>query len=148
MSKKLLSTLIASLFAAAPALAQSDDPMRVEGSATLGGIYNNQSVQDATKLEEYQDLGNGVMSNVGLRGRNSTTWFTGLRRELRPHRPVHVPARRHVRHLQGRCVPERHAAQFPHGVGAHAVQRFRRQCTDGDVPEPQCQHVERGHTRV
>jgi outer membrane protein OmpA-like peptidoglycan-associated protein len=77
MSKKLLSTLIASLFAAAPALAQSDDPMRVEGSATLGGIYNNQNVQDATKLEEYQDLGNGVMSNVGVRGRNSTTWFTG-----------------------------------------------------------------------
>ena len=32
MSKKLLSTLIASLFAAAPAFAQSDeDPMRVEG---------------------------------------------------------------------------------------------------------------------
>ena len=40
MSKKLLSTLIASLFAAVPAFAQSDDPMRVEGSATLGGIYN------------------------------------------------------------------------------------------------------------
>ena len=77
MSKKLLSTLIASLFAAAPALAQSDDPMRVEGSATLGGIYNNQNVQDATKLQEYQDLGNGVMSSVGARGRNSTTWFTG-----------------------------------------------------------------------
>ena len=38
MSKKLLSTLIASLFAAAPALAQSDDPIRVEGTATLGGI--------------------------------------------------------------------------------------------------------------
>ena len=39
MTKKLLSTLIASLFASAPALAQSDDPMRVEGRATLGGIY-------------------------------------------------------------------------------------------------------------
>jgi len=77
MSKKLLSTLIASLFAAAPALAQSDDPIRVEGTATLGGIYNNQNVQDATKLQEYQDLSNGVMSNVGIRGRNSTTWFTG-----------------------------------------------------------------------
>ena len=49
MSKKLLSTLIASLFAAAPALAQSDDPIRVEGTATLGGIYNNTNVQDATK---------------------------------------------------------------------------------------------------
>ena len=38
MSKKLLSTLIASLFAAAPAFAQTDDdPMRVQGTATLGG---------------------------------------------------------------------------------------------------------------
>jgi len=51
MSKKLLSTLIASLFAAAPALAQSNDPIRVEGSATLGGIYNDQKAQDPTKLE-------------------------------------------------------------------------------------------------
>ena len=42
MSKTLLSTLIASLFAASPAFAQSDDdPMRVEGTATLGGLYNN-----------------------------------------------------------------------------------------------------------
>ena len=77
MSKKLLSTLIASLFAAAPALAQSNDPMRVEGSATLGGIYNDQNVQDSTKLEEYQDLRNGVMSNAAVRGRNSTSWFAG-----------------------------------------------------------------------
>jgi len=47
MTKKLLSTLIASLFAAAPAFAQSDDdPMRVQGGATLGGIYNNESATD------------------------------------------------------------------------------------------------------
>jgi hypothetical protein len=77
MTKKLLSTLIASLFAAAPALAEGDDPIRVEGGATLGGIYNNQKVQDSAKLEEYQDLGNGALSNVGARGRNSKTWFDG-----------------------------------------------------------------------
>ena len=78
MSKKLLSTLIASLFASAPALAQSsDDPMRVEGSATLGAITNNTSAFDTAKLQEYQDLGNGVLSNIDLRGRNSSTWFTG-----------------------------------------------------------------------
>jgi hypothetical protein len=70
--------VIASLFAAGPALAQTaNDPMRVEGSATLGGIYNRQSVQDATKLEEYRDLGNGVLSSVFIRGRNSTNWFDG-----------------------------------------------------------------------
>ena len=78
MSKKLLSTLIASLFASAPALAQSsDDPMRVEGSATLGAITNNTSAFDTAKLQEYQDLGNGVLSNIDLRGRNSSTWFMG-----------------------------------------------------------------------
>ncbi len=77
MSKKLLSTLIASLFAAAPALAQTSDPIRVEGSATFGGIYNNTSAQDLAKLQEYQDLGNGALSSVFVRGRNSTTWFQG-----------------------------------------------------------------------
>ena len=78
MSKKLLSTLIASLFAAAPVLAQSvDDPIRVEGGATAGGIYNRQNGDDKAKLQEYQDLGNGALTNVWARGRNSTNWFEG-----------------------------------------------------------------------
>ena len=78
MSKKLLSTLIASLFVTAPAFAQTaDDPIRVQGTATVGGIYNNQNAADTAKLEEYQDLGNGALSNVGAWGRNSTTWFQG-----------------------------------------------------------------------
>ncbi len=78
MCKKLLSTLIASLFATAPAFAQSDDdPMRVQGTATLGGLYNNTSARDTAKLFEYQDLGNGALSNVGVQGRNSRTWFSG-----------------------------------------------------------------------
>ena len=78
MTKKLLSTLIAGLFATAPAFGQSaDDPMRVQGTATIGGIYNNSNATDRAKLEEYQDLGNGALSNVGVQGRNSTTWFQG-----------------------------------------------------------------------
>ena len=78
MSKKLLSTLIASLFAAAPAFAQSDDdPMRVQGTATLEGLYNNTNARDTAQLFEYQDLGNGALSNVGVQGRNSRTWFSG-----------------------------------------------------------------------
>src|SRR5262252_4669454 len=78
MSKKLLSSLIASLFAAAPAFGQSDnDPMRVQGTGTVGGIYNNTSARDPAALDLYQDLGNGVLSNVGIKGRNSTTWFQG-----------------------------------------------------------------------
>ena len=78
MSKKLLSSLIASLFAAAPALAQSpEDPMRVQGTGTIEGIYNNTSARDRAQLFQYQDLGNGVLSNVSAQGRNSTTWFQG-----------------------------------------------------------------------
>ena len=50
MSKTLLSTVIASLFATAPAFAQSaDDPMRVQGSASLGGITNNTSATGARR---------------------------------------------------------------------------------------------------
>src|SRR5512143_2513529 len=78
MSKKLLSTLIASLFVATRVFAQSEDePMRVQGTATLGGLYNNTDARDTAKLFEYQDLGNGALSNVGVQGRNSRTWFQG-----------------------------------------------------------------------
>ena len=113
MTKKLLSALIASLFTAAPAFGQSaDDPMRVQGTGTLGGIYNNTSARDKAQLELYQDLGNGVMSNVGVQGRNSTTWFQGYGENFGRNRPVHVPARRHVRRVQVRRVHQRHPAQF------------------------------------
>ena len=78
MSKKLFSTVIAGLFAVSPVFAQSaDDPMRVEGTATLGGLYNNTNARDSAQLDLYQDLGNGALSNVGVRGRNSSTWFQG-----------------------------------------------------------------------
>ncbi len=78
MRKTILSTLIASLFAAAPAYAQSDsDPMRVQGFGTIGGIYNNTNATDNAQLNLYQDLGNGALSNLGARGRSSTTWFDG-----------------------------------------------------------------------
>jgi hypothetical protein len=78
MNKKLLSVLIATLFTTAPALGQTpEDPMRVQGTATLGGMHNNTSATDNAQLDLYQDLGNGVRSNVGLEGRNSTTWFQG-----------------------------------------------------------------------
>jgi len=78
MSKKVLCALIAAMFTTAPALGQTpDDPMRVQGTGTIGGMHNNTSATDNAQLDLYQDLGNGVRSNVGLEGRNSTTWFQG-----------------------------------------------------------------------
>ena len=78
MCRKTVYCLIAGLFAAAPVFAQdAADPMRVEGTATLGGIYNNTSAFDRAQLDLYQDLRNGALSSVGAQGRNSTTWFQG-----------------------------------------------------------------------
>ena len=77
MTKRLLATLIAPLLVAAPALGQSGD-WYVEGSATVGPIYNSTNdTKDASKLQEYRDLGNGVLSNVFVRGRGGQAWFEG-----------------------------------------------------------------------
>ena len=111
MSKKLLSTLIASLFAAAPAFAQSDDdPMRVQGSATFGGIYNNENATDTAKLQEYQDLGNGALSNIGVQGRNSTTWFQGYGENFGRTDQYMFLRGGMYDVVQGGGVPQRHAA--------------------------------------
>ena len=77
MTKKLLPTLIASLFLSAPALAQYND-WAVQASGTVGGIYNSTNdTADASKFREYRDLSNGVLSNVFVRGRSGNTWFEG-----------------------------------------------------------------------
>jgi hypothetical protein len=78
MRRKILGSVVAGLFAATPAFAQTDaDPFRVEGSATIGYLNNNSSAFDRASLDLYQDLSNGVLSNFGLRGRNSRSWFDG-----------------------------------------------------------------------
>ena len=77
MNKRLLPALIASLFVAAPAFAQYGE-WYVEGSATVGPFYNSTNdTTDASKLEEYRDLGNGVLSNIFVRGRGGRAWFEG-----------------------------------------------------------------------
>src|SRR5207247_2144103 len=77
MGKKLLPALIAGLFVSAPAFGQYYNWL-VEGSASLGGIYNSTSnTKDASKFKEYRDLSNGVLSDVFVRGRGGQTWFEG-----------------------------------------------------------------------
>ncbi len=75
MNKRQLSILIASLFVAAPALAQSD-PFVSTGSVTAGGIYSQSNdTKDPSKFQEYQDLDSGMLSNFGFTGRNSQSWI-------------------------------------------------------------------------
>lgn len=78
MSKKLLSTLIASLFVS-PAFGAAPEPFIAEGAATLGVVnVSTSGTDDPSKLREYQDLGNGAVSNVLLRGRGGNVWFDAL----------------------------------------------------------------------
>ncbi len=76
MKPRILPLLLAGLFA--PAAALADDPPAPwisEGSVTVGGIGTNKSGSDPSKVEEYQDLSSGILSNVFSRGRNDKTWF-------------------------------------------------------------------------
>ena len=74
MKKKLISILIANLFVAAPAFAQSD-AFKLEGSVSLGGIYNDEDAVDAAKMNDIRDLTNGVLFGWDIKGRSSTYWF-------------------------------------------------------------------------
>ena len=76
MNRKLIAVLIANLFVAPVALAQSD--FKLDGNVGLGGLYSSDSnTKDRAKLEEYQDLSNGAAGYFGLRGRSSTYAIDG-----------------------------------------------------------------------
>jgi len=87
MTKKLISVLVSSLFVSAPALAQvapvgQAPPVAqvggwdTQGSISLGGIGVSKSdTKDASKLEEYRDLSDGVLSTFDLRARSGKQWF-------------------------------------------------------------------------
>ena len=76
MTRQPLCTLIAGLFLTAPAWAQTNDWL-IEGSGTLGYLHDSINSPDSSKFQEYQDLGNGVISDVFVRGRSGTSWFNG-----------------------------------------------------------------------
>src|SRR4051794_1221607 len=78
MSKKrLLSTLIAGLFASGSAFAADAPEQFIAEGAVSAGYLNNSTSGDGNpaKLKEYQDLSNGVISNVFVRGRSGYAWF-------------------------------------------------------------------------
>jgi len=77
MSKKILYSLIASLFAAAPALAaDAPEQFLAQGEVSLGAITTStDDTPDGAKLREYRDLRNGVLSEVFVRGRGGNIWF-------------------------------------------------------------------------
>ena len=75
MKRKLISILIAGLFGT-PALAQqAPEDFRLFGSVGLGGQWVDDDTKDGSKMREYQDLTNGVITNFDIRGRGSRYWL-------------------------------------------------------------------------
>jgi len=73
MKRTKLSVLIAGILAASPAFGEPT-PWITEMGATIGGISTDRSGRDLSKIEEYRDLGNGVLSNIFYRGRDDRNW--------------------------------------------------------------------------
>ena len=74
MKKKLISILIANLFVAAPAFAQSDG-FKVEGTVNLGGIANSDTTNDAAKMNDIRDLTDGALFGWDVKGRGKDYWL-------------------------------------------------------------------------
>ncbi|HLX23737.1 MAG TPA: hypothetical protein VKR38_10355, partial [Usitatibacter sp.] len=71
MKRKTLPLLVSGLFVATASLADdapATTPWITQGAVTVGGIGTNTSGRDPSKLQEYQDLTNGVLSSVFVRG--------------------------------------------------------------------------------
>jgi MtrB/PioB family decaheme-associated outer membrane protein len=75
VNRTTLATLIGGLLTVNTASAQNVNPWLVEGSATAGGVITNESGRDASQIEKYRDLNDGVLSNIFVRGRNDKTWI-------------------------------------------------------------------------
>ena len=120
MSKKQLSILIASLFAAAPALAQSDDPFRVQGTGTRAASTPTPTARGTPRSSRStRTSATAVLSNVGVRAATARRGSTPTARTSAAT-TVHEHPQRHVRRVQGAGLHERIPHNFlrrrPHAV--------------------------------
>ena len=75
MNRATLPLLIAGLLAATGGARADDVPWIVEGGVSAGGIGTDKSGRDPSKIQEYQDLDSGILSNLFVRGRNDRDWL-------------------------------------------------------------------------
>jgi MtrB/PioB family decaheme-associated outer membrane protein len=76
MQRKLLSVLVAGLFAAAPASAQDlGKQWATQGAVSVGPIITDIDGADHSKAEQYRDLSDGALSSILLRGRSPTGYW-------------------------------------------------------------------------
>ncbi len=78
MKRTTLSLLVAGLFGAGSTFADDAPapmPWITQGEVSIGAIGTNTSGKDPSKLQEYQDLRNGALSNIFVRGSNNADWL-------------------------------------------------------------------------
>jgi MtrB/PioB family decaheme-associated outer membrane protein len=76
MKRKLVCLLIANLGAALPALGEETPDFRLSGTIGIGAMHNDDNgAKDPAKLNEYQDLSSGLITNFDVKGRGSRYWL-------------------------------------------------------------------------
>jgi len=76
MNKKLIALLVANALVAPAAFAQEASPFRVSGNVGIGGIaVDDKNALDVSKLNEYMDMSNGLLTIFDIKGRGSEYWF-------------------------------------------------------------------------
>lgn len=78
MKRKLLPTLVASLFVATPAAFAQQGLKLTTGSVGLGGIYSNVTSRNPAEFYEYRDMYSGILGEIDIRTRSDTHYFDGF----------------------------------------------------------------------
>lgn len=78
MNRKLLPTLIAGLFVAAPAALAQEGLKLTAGSVGFGALYSNVNSRNPAEFYEYRDMYSGFLGEIDVRTRSDQWWFDGF----------------------------------------------------------------------
>lgn len=78
MNRKLLPTLVAGLFVAAPAALAQQGLKLTAGSVGFGALYSNVTSRNPAEFYEYRDMESGFLSEVDIRSRSDQWYFDGF----------------------------------------------------------------------
>jgi hypothetical protein len=82
MNRKLLPTLVASLFVAAPPAVAQEGLKLTAGSVSFGGIYSNVTSRNPAEFYEYRDMYSGILGAIDVQTRSDHWWFNGFAENL------------------------------------------------------------------
>ena len=124
MRRKMLALLIANLLAA-PAFAQDTG---ITGSVSVGGIsVDDKDAVDASKLNEYREMEDGLLTQFDIRGRGARYWFDAYGENLGREAKWLARVNEGIRALASRdrvVLADIHARFLGHGLSAPENERW------------------------